>query len=115
MFEKFKRPEGISDLQILWAIRDIPKSILNLSQKGILAMFLAAIGNREYLFGDLKDLVNIFGLSERRLPAHFHTLEELDFIHIKRPRHYKMKETNEYRMNYVKILSEGDVNKMNFL
>lgn len=100
------RPEGYSDLDIIWAIRDIPSDILCIKLKSILYTFVAIIGNstNEYYYKSLDDLGAIIGISGRRLQPLLHTLEELDFLKIKRPKKYLKGLTNEYKLNYLAIL-----------
>jgi hypothetical protein len=102
-----KRPEGISDFEISWAIRDIPRSILNLPRKGILLVFAAIIGNRKSYKSCMKNLEEPMGASERQLRDHFIYLEDQDFLIIERPKNYVRGLVNEYGLNYELILSTG--------
>lgn len=100
------RPKNISDLNIIWAIRDIPKSILNLKLKGVLCMLVSIIGNSdsEYYYHSQFDLSKKFGCSIRSVPGYMNYLEEIGFISIKRPFHYTDGDSNEYKLNYEFIL-----------
>lgn len=104
--KNFKRPQGISDLHILWAIRDIPKSILNLKMKGALCMMIAAIGNCEhdYYFHSHEDWAKDFGCCVRAVPDYLDTLERIGFISVKRPKNYIKGNSNEYKINYQSII-----------
>jgi hypothetical protein len=94
----------ITDLEVLWAIRDIPSVILNTKKKGILAMFVACIGMHKNTRWKMKNLENRLGGSERRLRDSFHDLEELGFLIVVRPKTYKRGETNEYYLDYEAII-----------
>lgn len=94
----------ITDLNVLWAIRDIPSSILNTKQKGILAMLMACIGTRKNTNWQMKNLEEKLGGKERTLRDHFHYLEDLQFLEVTRPKTYKKGETNEYSLNKEKII-----------
>lgn len=104
---KHKRPQNISDLDILWAIRDIPKSILCNTQKGILCMLLACIGNNSSCYYNMDQLINILGLSLTPMRNQLHELEDRMFIKITRPAKYYRGAANEYSLNYELILSTG--------
>lgn len=95
----------INDLEILWAIRDIPKSILNLQRKGILLIFAACIGENEFCYYTMKQLQEKMGASERSLRDHFHYLEERGFLIIHRPKRYKNKDANQYSLNFNLIIN----------
>jgi AraC-like DNA-binding protein len=103
------RPKGISDLDILWAIRDIPKSILNSSRKGILSMFIAIIGQNERCTYSMAELEDKLGCTDRSLRENFHYLEEINFLIIERPSHYVKGAVNHYKINYEKILEEANL------
>jgi len=104
-----KRPDGISDFEIQRAIRDTPKSILNLARKGILYGFVSIIGNRRSYKSSMSRLEEPLGGSERQLRDHFIYLEENNFLIIKRPKNYVKGAVNEYGLNYKIILSTGKV------
>jgi hypothetical protein len=106
---KIIRPEGYTDLDLLWAIRDIPSSILCIKLKSILYSFVAIIGNstNEWYYKSLDDLGDIIGISGRRLQGLLHQLENFGFLLIKRPAKYNRGITNEYQLNYHLILSTG--------
>ena len=95
---------SITDLNILWAIRDIHPSILNLNRKGILCLFLACIGTNKVCWYSMEQLELILGKSERRLRDDFHYLEDINFLFVKRPAKYSRGLSNEYRLNYKLIL-----------
>jgi hypothetical protein len=103
------KPENITDLDLFWAIRDIPSSILCIKLKSILYAFVALIGNskKEWYFKSHESLAEIIGIKVRRLPNFLNMLEELNFLLIKRPKNYLKGNTNEYKLNYKKILSTG--------
>lgn len=102
------RQKNISDLDIIWAIRDIPKSIINLPRKGILLIFVSLIGNRKSIKCGLKSLENSMGASERQLRDQFNSLEEIGFLLIKRPKTYVKGLVNEYGINYELLLSAAE-------
>ena len=106
--KNYRKPKQISDLNILWAIRDIPRSILNLSQKGILSMFLAIMGNKSSFSLSMKELENKIGLTDANLIKQLHLLEDRCFIKINRPANYVKGQANEYFLNYVFILELAD-------
>lgn len=100
-------PKGITQLKVMWAIKDIPGSILDVKLKGILFCFVALIGDskKEWYFKSHKHLADIFGISVRRLPDMLNALEDLDFLIINRPETYTKGDTNEYKLDYFLILS----------
>jgi len=103
------RPKGITDLQTMWAIKDISCDILDIKLKSVLYSLVALIGNskREWFFKSHEGLADFIGISARRLPKLLNQLEALGFISINRPATYTKKDTNEYKLNYQKILSTG--------
>lgn len=98
------RPKDISDLSVLWAIRDIPRSILNASQKGILCMFLACIGNKGFCYYSIKQLQDILGIGHTQIFSKLSYLENMNFLIVKRPPKYTKGSANEYRLNYKLIM-----------
>lgn len=102
-----KKPENISDLDILWAIRDIPSKILDIKLKSILYTFVALIGNsqNEWYYKSHIELAEIIGISARRLPKLLNQLEDLNLLFINRPKLYLKGDSNEYKLNYHLILS----------
>jgi hypothetical protein len=104
------RPQGISDLNILWAIRDIPRSILNSTRKGILCMFVAIIGNNESCKYSQKELEDKLGSSERTIQDQVIYLEDAGFLTIIRPLSYIAGERNEYFLNYKFIIDTAKKN-----
>jgi hypothetical protein len=103
------RPQGYSDLDLIWAVRDIPSKILCIKLKSIIYTFIALIGNSEsqWYYKSLPDLSEAIGISGRRLQDLLHKLEELGFIFINRPKKYLKGMSNEYQLNYQLILSTG--------
>lgn len=110
MPKKTIRPKNISDLDLIWAIRDIPKHILCIKLKCVLYTFVSLIGNskNEWYYKSIPSLANLMGYNDRRLPALLNQLEDLGFIFINRPASYKKGNTNEYKLNYNLILSTAD-------
>jgi len=106
MSQKKIRPDEYSDLDIIWAIRDIPKSILNIKLKSILYTFVALIGNstNEWHYKSLDDLAEIIGIHKSNLSALLYAIEDLDFLKIKRPAKYLKGMSNEYQLNYELIV-----------
>lgn len=100
-----------TDLNIIWAIRDIPRHILNSSQKGILTMLLVTIGKNKKCHFSMKQLQDKLGSNERTLREQLHYLEEKDFIKIIRPETYKNGECNEYSVNIEHILLIRKISK----
>lgn len=106
MNRKKIRPAAYSDLDIIWAIRDIPKKILDIKLKSVLYTFVALIGNstNEWYYKGLDDLAEIIGMQKRRLPSLLYKLEDSDFLLINRPKKYLKGMTNEYQLNYELIV-----------
>lgn len=104
------RPEHLSDLDIIWAIRDIPTKVLCIKLKSILYTFVSLIGNstNEYYYKSHEDLAPIIGISSRRLPALLDKLENLKFLKIKRPKNYTKGDSNEYKLLYLNIIKEAE-------
>lgn len=100
-----KRPSKINDLDILWAIRDIPRHELSITKKGILSMFLACIGNRGTCHYNLDQLQEIMGIGQTGLRENLYWLEEKGYLKITRPAQYKRGAANEYSLNYELIIS----------
>lgn len=101
---KDEKDKNITDLHLLWSIRDIPSSILNTKQKGILSMLVACIGTRKKTRWPMRVLEEKLGGKERTLRDHFHYLEDLNFIKINRPKNYKKGEVNVYDLNKEAII-----------
>lgn len=97
-----------SDLDTLWAIRDIPKSILNAQQKGILAMFVAIIGMNKSYKCSMPYLEDKLGITERRAREHFHYLEDCGFLTIIRPENYRKGKVNEYIVCHEEIIKAAN-------
>lgn len=105
------KKKQITSLELLWAIRDIPSSILNTTQKGILAMFVACVGIHHKTRWPMKQLEEKLGGKERTLRGHFHYLESIKFLNVSRPKNYKKGETNGYSLNKEEIIIIASMNK----
>lgn len=99
------RPKGINDLHVLWAIRDIPSSFLNLAEKGALCLFSAIIGNKPSCAMSFPELAEIMGNSPRNLRYIFNKLENKKFIFVTRHNILGRGKNNTYQLNYELILS----------
>lgn len=104
------RTQGITDLDIIWAIRDIPRYILPIKLKSVLYTLVSLIGNspKEWFYHSHYDLSEKIGSSLRRTPDLLNSLECLDFIFIKRPAHYTKGDSNEYKLNYELIIETAN-------
>lgn len=98
------RPAGINDLQVSWAIRDIPSSILEFKYKGLLWGLLSIIGNNESCYYSQSQLVKILGIGERTLQDHLYHLRDKKFISITAPDRKGRGYANEYLLNYSLIM-----------
>jgi hypothetical protein len=105
------RPSEYSDLDIIWAIRDIPSHILCIKLKSVLYTFVALIGNstNEWYYKSAEDLAAKIGISRRRLQPLLCCLEDLNFLHINRPKKYLKGLTNEYKLNYLAIVKASKI------
>ncbi|MHB9161375.1 MAG: hypothetical protein ACYC6W_10920 [Nitrosotalea sp.] len=98
------RPKDVNDLQIMWAIRDIPATILNLNQKALLFILATLIGNNEDCWYKSKNLCEKLGVSRHTLHRLLSHLEKQNLIFIDRPDHYTHNINNRYRLNYEQLL-----------
>lgn len=99
------RPKNLTDLDIMWGIRDIPPSILKLNEKGFLLLFLSYIGNNDNCWYKAKTLAKELGISERHLYRIIEKFESINFIIVERPMHNSRNNTNLYRLNYEQIMA----------
>ncbi len=110
MAKKNGKPQHISDLDILWAIRDIPAPLLTMNIKSVLFTMLATIGNchNEWYYHSYQQWAEKIGCSPRSLPKLMQSLEDMNFILIKRPNYYGNGDSNEYKLNYEFILRTAE-------
>lgn len=101
------RPKGVNDLQVMWAVRDIPSFLITFDQKSILLLFLSVIGNREYCDYSLPELCEIFSIKRTRLKSIINFLDKR-FLIIERSRLKGRSNTNQYRLDYRAILYCGN-------
>lgn len=99
------RPDQVNDLQVSWAIREIPPSILEFKYKGLLWGLLSIIGNKLSCRYSQPQLADILGVSERQLQYLLAHLKDKKFIFIKEPKVKGRGYGNEYFLNYTLILS----------
>jgi hypothetical protein len=98
------RPQGVNDLQVLWAIRDIPTSLITFEQRSLLYYFLSVLGNYEKCYYSISQLAKNTGMSKRWLTYRLKELEESKFLNINRPCNQGRGMANEYTLNYSLIL-----------
>lgn len=99
------RPKGYSDLNILWAIRDLPSDLISWNERSVLWFLLSIIGNNESCIRTINQLSDKCGLSRSSLIRHLNSLVKSKFIQIYRPRNQGRGQANEYFLNYETILS----------
>jgi hypothetical protein len=99
------RPKNVNDLQILWAIRDIPADLITFEERSILNLLLSIIGNNEYCYYSLDELVEKFGASYSTFKRLLKSLTSKKFIQTIRPEKQGRGQNNHYILNYEVILN----------
>ena len=99
------RPKDVSDLDVMWAIRDIPAFLIDLKQKGILYTLLAIIGNKEYCCYSQPEFAEILGTSVKTLKREIAHLET-NFLRVDRSIGRTFR--NKYYLEYDLILFCGN-------
>lgn len=100
------RPEGLTDQEVLWAIRDTPRKILKSNLKSVLYTMVLTIGNnhKDWFYHSNKQWSEKVGCCPRVVPDLMHRLEDLEYISIQPPAYYGNGDANEYKLNYLKII-----------
>jgi DNA-binding MarR family transcriptional regulator len=100
------RPEGVNDLEVIWAIRNIPQSIISKANElCLLFLFVSIIGNRPSCWYNLDQLSEKARLSKNTLKKVLKSLLDKNLISIKKPEKYGRGISSEYTLNYQKILN----------
>jgi hypothetical protein len=116
------RPKGISDLRIMWAIRDITSEILDLKQKAFLFILLSITGNKFVCYYSQPNLAEIMGCSVPSIYRISKSLEDLKFIYVERNPNKGRSKTNRYFINYplliacenkIKLIVLEEINNVN--
>ena len=102
------RPEGINDLQVMWAIRDIPADIITPNERLLLFILVTTIGNKGSCYDSVSDFANKTGLSERTIQYGLKSLSNKKLIKIKAPKLNGRGYANEYFLNYFAILGHSE-------
>jgi hypothetical protein len=85
-------------LHLLWAIRDIPSSVLNVQEKIILYTLLSCVNKDNICWHSQITLSKMCSLSETSVKKYTKTLSQKGFIKISMPAQYNRANSNQYSL-----------------
>lgn len=92
-------------LHLLWAIRDMPKNVVNGYEKIILFVLLSCAGSNNSSWHTQKSLCEMCSLGETSLKKYTKSLEQKKLITIERPAHYTHYSNNKYQLSVDLIMT----------
>lgn len=100
-----------STTELLHAIREIPKSLLNYTEKHLLTILLSCMNASNTSWHSIDVLTDYSCMSYRSVRRYIQSLAQKNFIFIDRPSLYTHHVTNTYHLNVELILSFHVVHK----
>jgi hypothetical protein len=94
----------INSLDLLHAIREIPKSVIKSNEKLVLFTLLACINGDNLTWHSMESIAKLACLSPRCVTTQLHSLAKKQLIKILPPKTYGTYSTNHYNLNTDQIL-----------
>lgn len=86
-------------LHLLWAIRSMPKNLVNGHEKSLLFILLSSTGYQNSSWYSLRSISEMSGFSLDTVRRNIRTLEQKKIIIVEKPSTYSRKSSNQYILN----------------